>query len=311
MKDDRQPARPKRVTRVDRSREEILWHNTLWESKQRPIFWVEMAGRTLPDAHYFIARSKPHYASGDLFVLEVVTSGKGYLEALGRKTTVAEGDLYVINGRIPHCYYADGENPFEKIWINVRGDFINAMEPMLLGGKPYAVYHAGQEARAVMEDIHRRIRRATPSDSEQMLSYLMKQIVELCVLADRCARAELESLSGEEQIARYVESNICLDLRVADLCEHFYLSQSTLYRRMMASFGMTPKEFILQKKIEAAKRMIAADESGFSAIASVLRFSDSHHFFRVFKKYTGISPSEYRAGILEEVGMQEMGLGTS
>ncbi|MBR2354714.1 MAG: helix-turn-helix transcriptional regulator, partial [Clostridia bacterium] len=68
----------------------------------------------------------------------------------------------------------------------------------------------------------------------------------------------------------------------------------------VTSFGVSPKEFIMQKKIEAAKRMIATNESTLQSIATVLHFCDSHHFFRCFKKYTGMSPSEYRGRLLSD-----------
>ena len=87
---------------------------------------------------------------------------------------------------------------------------------------------------------------------------------------------------------------------MGDLCEHFYISPSTIYRHFVTSFGVSPKEFIMQKKIEAAKRMIATNESTLQSIATVLHFCDSHHFFRCFKKYTGMSPSEYRGRLLSD-----------
>jgi AraC-like DNA-binding protein len=61
----------------------------------------------------------------------------------------------------------------------------------------------------------------------------------------------------------------------------------------------------MQKKIEAAKRMIAANESTLQSIAAVLHFCDAHHFFRCFKHYTGMSPSEYRGMLLSEAVMSE------
>lgn len=287
------------TSRVDRSREEILWANTFWEIRRRPTLWVDMAGITFRDKNYFIARGgSPDTVSYDLFVLEYVTAGKGYLEAMGDKTEVKAGDFYLVNCKMPHCYYSDERDPFEKKWMNVRGSFLEALCPLILQGKPYAVLPLGEHAGQIMDDIHKRIRRTTPADSDQMLAYIMKRILDLFLLADRYRIEELEQLSQEEQIVRYIEQNICLDIHVNDLCEHFYISASTLYRHFMARFGVSPKEFIMQKKIEASKRMIAANESTLQSIAAVLHFCDAHHFFRCFKRYTGMSPSEYRTMIL-------------
>ncbi len=289
------------VSRIDRSREEIIWANTFGESRQRPTLWVDMAGTTFRDKNYYIVRAGITDAvSHDLFVLEYVTAGTGYVEALGERTQVKAGDFYLINCRFPHCYYSDPKDPFEKRWINVRGSFTDALCPLILQGRPYAVLPLGDPAGQVMDEIHKKIRRTTPADSDQMLSFTMKRILDLLLIADRYRARETEMLSREEQIVRYIEQNICLDLHVADLCEHFYLSPSTLYRRFMAQFGVPPKEFIMQKKIEVSKRMIASRESTLPSIASVLHFCDAQHFFRCFKAYTGMSPSEYRASLLTQ-----------
>ena len=306
MKADRTVSRADR-SRVDRSREEIIWANTFCETRRRPTLWVDMAGISFRDKNYYISRAgSPDTVSYDLFVLEYVTAGKGYIEAMGTKTEVKAGDFYMVNCKIPHCYYSDEKDPFSKKWINVRGSFLESMEPLLLQGKPYAVLPLGDHAGQVMDEIHKKIRRTTPADSEEMTSYIMKRILDLFLLVDRYRREEMERLSRQEQIVRYVEQNICLDLHVGDLCEHFYISPSTLYRYFMASFGVSPKDFIMQKKIEAAKRMIAANESTFRSIASVLHFCDSHHFFRCFRQYTGMSPSEYRVEVLGEERLNEV-----
>ena len=258
-----------------------------------------MAGTTFRDKHYCIARDgasdmQPY----GLYVMEYVTAGKGYIEALGEKTEVRAGDFYLINCKLPHCYYSDEKDPFEKKWINARGSFLDALCPLVLEGRPFAVLPLGDAVEQIMDEIQKRIRQATPADSDQMLRFTMKRILDIFLIADRHRTEEMESLSQTEKIVRYIEQNICLDLHVGDLCDHFYISASTLYRHFMAEFGISPKDFIMQKKIEASKRMIASNESSLHSIATVLRFCDVHHFFRCFKSHTGMSPSEYRSLIL-------------
>lgn len=285
---------------IDRSKEEIIWSNTLWDRRRRPVLWVERAGTTFPDKNYRIARRASGLNSCSVFVFEYVCSGKGYIESMGEKTEVGAGDFYLIHGKFSHCYYSDASEPFEKKWINVRGSFLDALEPMFLQGKPYMKLALGESGEQVMDAIHQRIRRATPADSEEMLTDVMKHILDLFLLCDRFRSEEMEKMSWEEQIVRYVEQNICLDLHVQDLCQHFYISPSTLYRHFTTQFGISPKDFIMKKKIEASKRMIAANESTFQSIATVLHFCDVHHFFRCFRNETGMSPSEYRTKILSE-----------
>ena len=292
------------VTHIDRSREELIWANKFIYN-ELPLIYLELAGTTYSDKNYYVGRTgdvlNPY---SNLFVIEYVTSGKGYVEAKGVRTQVSAGDIYVIDCRASHRYYADENEPFEKKWINVRGTFLNSVAPLILQENPYTVCHVGDEGGAIMESIHEKIKATTPADSESMLSYVMQRILEIVALIDRIRRSDGDDLPVIDRVVRYIEQNICLDLRVNDLVEYFYISSSTLYRLFTSAYGMSPKDFILYKKIEAAKRMIADNESTFNMIAAVLNFYDSHHFFRVFKKYTGMSPTEYKNSIIS-VGVED------
>ncbi len=284
--------------RVDRSKEEILWANRFFY-KELPTIHLDTAGTTYADKNYLIRRNgEAHDSHNRLFVLEYVMSGKGYIEANGIRSTVTAGDLYIVDGRFTHQYYADSKDPFEKKWINVRGSFLNSVIPLLLQENPYLVMSLGGSAEMIMDQIHNRIRRTTPTDSNEMLGYIMKKIVDLFILIDTERKKAQDTFSRQEKIVRYIEQNICLDIHVSDLCESFYISASTLYRLFMTCFGMSPKDFIMAKKVEMAQRMISDNESSFSAIASALHFYDSRHFARTFKKYTGVSPAEYKNRIL-------------
>ena len=58
---------------------------------------------------------------------------------------------------------------------------------------------------------------------------------------------------------------------------------------------MTLTDFILMKKSEEAARLLAYTDKSLIAISDFLGFSSQSHFSRVFKKYMGKTPSEYRA----------------
>lgn len=282
------------LVQTDRTKETFIWANK-FVCRELPVFYLDLAGITYADPQYLISRAGDgsHFCD-DMYVIEYVMSGKGYIEAKCGRTQVKAGDLYIVNCHMPHRYYADRDDPFEKKWLNVRGSFMTAMAPLFLRDEPYAVLPLGEEAGKIMEEIHDRIRRTAPADSDEMLGDVMKRLLDLLLLAERYRRERQSDLSQIDRIVQYIEQNICLDIHVTDLMEYFYISSSTLYRLFMTHFGMSPKNFIMYQKIEAAKRMIAEGDSTFHAIAAVLNFYDSHHFFRVFRQYTGMSPTEYK-----------------
>ncbi|MBO5203869.1 MAG: AraC family transcriptional regulator [Clostridia bacterium] len=284
---------------IDHSLEKRIWSN-MRQSRQTDVLMVEMAGITYPDKNYAIRRTRNTKRVYDnLYVIEYVVSGVGYIESEGLRASVGAGDLYIIHRRTVHSYYADKQQPFCKKWLNVSGRFMNAMEEAFLDEAPFTVVRLGESAEKIIDSIHGLLEGAK-EDSESLRGEVMRQLLELFLMIDSHKRALRTEMSPYEQICEYIEQNICNDLNVSVIASKFFISPSTLYRLFMSNAGVSPKEYIVGRKISLAKRMIGANDSTFNDIAASLGFYDSHHFFKTFRSVTGQSPTEYRKSLLEE-----------
>jgi len=75
------------------------------------------------------------------------------------------------------------------------------------------------------------------------------------------------------------------------------MDRYSFIRSFKAQIGKTPYEFLLDLKIEKAKKMLASKDYSITEISMICDFSSHSHFTTTFKKKTGISPSEYRKGL--------------
>lgn len=91
-------------------------------------------------------------------------------------------------------------------------------------------------------------------------------------------------------INEHINENVSLSLG-ANLCN---MSQSQFSRTFKKETGKTFKEYVLLKKIEQAKFYIKTTDKSFSEISDFLGFEDSSYFTKLFKKYEGIPPKEYK-----------------
>lgn len=57
---------------------------------------------------------------------------------------------------------------------------------------------------------------------------------------------------------------------------------------------MSPKKYILHKRIERAKELLCVTDAGIFEISNSVGYEDQFYFCRIFKKMTNLSPSEYR-----------------
>ena len=110
-----------------------------------------------------------------------------------------------------------------------------------------------------------------------------------------CVRGNDEKYRSDAALLRkYIDENYEKALKIDTLCELIYRSRSQTIRIFKNSFGITPYEYILSRKMQVAKRMLRDTRMPVREISSTLGFSNEHYFSARFKTYNGITPGQYR-----------------
>ena len=65
-------------------------------------------------------------------------------------------------------------------------------------------------------------------------------------------------------------------------------------KRFRAAFGMTFREYLLRARVSEARRFLALGSLSVTGVAYSVGFNDGSHFARIFKRFTGVLPSDYR-----------------
>lgn len=95
-------------------------------------------------------------------------------------------------------------------------------------------------------------------------------------------------------VANYVQRHISEPVTAEKLAEELFMSRPYLSRKFKVESGQTLTDFILKEKTEEAKRLLRYTDRPLAAISAYLGFSSQSHFSRVFRKYSGMNPGEYR-----------------
>jgi AraC family transcriptional regulator len=123
-------------------------------------------------------------------------------------------------------------------------------------------------------------------------AYLLEQHSNLPKKLSR-ARGKLSSLQLRE-IVEYIHINLAEEVTITNLAEHVNLSAFHFARLFKNSLGLSPHQYVLQNRIERAKKLITA-EAGCSLtdIALQVGFYDQTHFGKAFKRTIGVSPKVF------------------
>ena len=99
-------------------------------------------------------------------------------------------------------------------------------------------------------------------------------------------------------VANYIQNHLSEPITAEEIAKELYLSRPYLSRKFIAETGESLTDFIRKEKTGEAKRLLRYSDKSLTAIGNYLGFSSQGHFSRVFKRYTGLTPGEYRTKYL-------------
>ena len=95
--------------------------------------------------------------------------------------------------------------------------------------------------------------------------------------------------------AEYININYYKNITIEQLCKITGYSPAHLRRLFSSTFGTSPQNYILDKRIEVAKELLLdIPEKNVDEIADLLGMSSTSYFCKMFKAKTGFSPLLYR-----------------
>lgn len=109
------------------------------------------------------------------------------------------------------------------------------------------------------------------------------------------ASKDYMNVSRVNTAAEYINVNYYKNITMHDLCRMTGYSESHLRRLFVKNFGMSPQNYIVEKRIDMAKEMLLdIPEKTADEIADLLGISSTSYFCKLFRSKTGMSPMEYK-----------------
>lgn len=97
----------------------------------------------------------------------------------------------------------------------------------------------------------------------------------------------------------FIDVHYARDLSLKDIAKAAALSPNHFHTVFKATCHMTPHDYLIEKRISAAKEMLWNADKSISEIAEACGFGCQQYFTQTFKKHTGITPAKYRKRLLQ------------
>jgi AraC-like DNA-binding protein len=99
------------------------------------------------------------------------------------------------------------------------------------------------------------------------------------------------------RVVSYVQENLAGELRLAELSALVHMSPYHFARLFRKSTGVPPRQFVIRRRIEAARALLAEQQSPIGEVARAVGFRSQSHFTNSFRRVTGVTPSRFRVAV--------------
>ena len=240
--------------------------------------------------HFFGPAVRQHY------LIHFILRGKGIYRTAQRDFSLAGGQAFLIRPGETTYYEADCADPWEYSWMGFDGpEAERLLEEYGLSQNLVCRFQTVEQiefffTRAIAEFESGRF------CSESMTGWFY--LIYACILREADSYA---GFSGEELYFRaavaYIRNNFGYPVSVMDVAQFVGIDRTYLYRIFRSRCGKSPKEYLTQYRLDAARTMLRKKEYSITEIALSCGFHDSSTFCKCFHKEMGLSPLAYRKAI--------------
>ncbi|OQC10877.1 MAG: Arabinose operon regulatory protein [Tenericutes bacterium ADurb.Bin087] len=247
---------------------------------------IEAVGITKPDSNYRVLRN-----NWNIYTIEYIISGNGYLEYNGKNYKLSSGDMYILTPNSIQRYGAEKDNPYEKIWINFRSkNFIKILESLKLNKSP--VFHF-PDAYEYLKEIY------TLKDTHHFVedsSYICYKLLFNLLIDIKESENKKVNIFPQylSDVLAYIDKKTPDPVSIEELTKIANVSQVCLINNFKKHIGETPYSYQLKTRLKLAKMYLTNSDKTLDEIAELCFFCDAFALSKAFKKVYGLSPREYR-----------------
>ncbi|MBV0917965.1 helix-turn-helix transcriptional regulator [Mycobacteroides chelonae] len=99
----------------------------------------------------------------------------------------------------------------------------------------------------------------------------------------------------QAKLIEFIEEGMDTEIDLDTLARYADMSVSPFIKAFAAAFHTTPYRYVLDRRIDHAKKLLTATTLSITEISAHLRFSSPSHFATAFKTRVGVTPTAYRA----------------
>lgn len=240
---------------------------------------------------YYIKRS-----SYDSFLMVHMVKGECHGSIQGKPFAASKNQMFFLDCYVPHEYGSDDE--WEAAWIHYDGPLARTYYNLITKscGNVLSIDNA-QNIYQTLTMLTNFFRNSKPVKESLLSDQITGILTQLLNPQPHSSDASLK-VTAVERTTSYINKYFKEPLSLDFLASKVALSPYYFSRLFTNETGFAPHQYLIATRINAAKFLLKSSETSIKDIAFTCGFHSESGFCSTFKKWEGLTPSQYRQNIL-------------
>lgn len=245
--------------------------------------------------------------------LGYIQEGISKIVTIGAEYTIHQGDGFFVNSNVM-CMKQNASPGMKTIEVNhifhpvfLGGHFKSRFETKYLNPiinnrqiEVHIIRSGYSTANLILKNLHHLKELQNETDSEFRTRNILSETWSL-LIKEFQENPDKRVITGTEQTNRlrnmiaYINQHYFEKVTLSEIAKTVGISEREATRCFQKNIGQSPMEYLIKYRLNQSKKLLLETGMTITDICQRCGFSDSAYFGKVFRKYYGMTPSEFRS----------------
>ena len=240
----------------------------------------------------------PHPEGRNDYQLLYISAGKGefYFKGINEPTIVTKGNMILFRPGEPQVYYYYAVDKTEVYWVHFTGWKVEEYLDRYELPKNENVFYTGvsPDYPWIYNQMIRELQLQRVNYEDMISLYMHHIFITINRYIKEGRETKSDTINDIERAAHYFKDNYNKSISVEQYAAEHLMSVNWFIHSFKSVMKVSPMQYIISLRISMAKGYLENSTKNIAEISNEVGYENALYFSRLFRKYTGMTPTEYR-----------------
>ena len=240
----------------------------------------------------------PHPEGRNDYQLLYIAAGKGefYFRCSKEPTIVTKGNMILFRPGEPQVYYYYAVDKTEVYWVHFTGWKVEEYLERYELPHDENVFYTGvsPDYPWIYNQMIRELQLQRVNHEDMISLYMHHIFITINRYIKELRETKNDTINDIERAAHYFKDNYNKQISIEQYAAEHLMSVNWFIHSFKSVMKMSPMQYIISLRIAMAKGYLENSTKNIAEISNEVGYENALYFSRLFRKYTGMTPTEYR-----------------